>query len=371
MLYYLPLEPYAERYTALMSCVDGWAEDNFKKWNISFVRIDGDKLGTATIKNGVVLDACGRSYYAMSQIMKIVKLVHQGKIHDNDTIYVEDFWHPGIESLFYVRHLTGIKFKIGTFIHAQSVDDTDFSYKMKDWMRPIEQGFGKQYDFIFTCSEILRNLCIDAGIASKNNIFTVGLPYNSSKLLQQIEEMGVNFPVKKEDFVLFCSRFDAEKDPMFFLDLCEACPDTKFVLVNPRKDRAISNDNEVVERLQNHKPKNLEIVPTYEKKDYYQLLARARIVFNCANQDWVSWTLLEAITFHCIPLYPIWKDFPLELKNNPLYLYKKQDLQDARQHLQYLMKMNFDDSLRYVVKKHDNSWNRYLEIMGEKGYDSN
>ena len=363
MLYYLPLEPYVERYTALMSCIDGWAEDNFKKYGIDFIRIEGNKLGTGTIKNGVVLDACGRSYYAMSQIMQITKLIHEGKVKDNDVIYVEDFWHPGIESLFYIRHLTGIKFKIGTFIHAQSVDDTDFAYKMKDWMRPIEQGFGKQYDFIFTCSEILRGLCLEAGIAKEENIFTVGLPYNSSKLLKQVEQMGVKYPTQKEDFVLFCSRFDAEKDPMFFLDLCEACPDTNFVLVNPRKDRAISNDKKVVERLKNNKPKNLKIVATYKKKDYYQLLSKAKIVFNCAHQDWVSWTLLEAITFKCIPLYPIWKDFPLELHNDSRYLYAKRNLEDAKKHLYNLLETNFDESLNYVIEKHDDSWRKYLEIM--------
>ena len=41
MLYYLPLEPYAERYTALMSCKNGWAENHFKKLGVDFQRIDG------------------------------------------------------------------------------------------------------------------------------------------------------------------------------------------------------------------------------------------------------------------------------------------------------------------------------------------
>ena len=53
MLYYLPLEPYIERYTYLMSAPDGWAESNFKKYSVSFVRIDGTRLGV-TIKDGVV-----------------------------------------------------------------------------------------------------------------------------------------------------------------------------------------------------------------------------------------------------------------------------------------------------------------------------
>lgn len=363
-LFYLPLEPYAERYTALMSCKDGWAEDWFKKLNINFVRIDGTPLaGSGTIKAGVVLDACGRNYYAMSQLNKLIEMINNGEVKDEDVIYVEDFWHPGIESLFYIRHLMNLKFKIGTFIHAQSVDDTDFAYEMREWMRPIETGFGNQYDFIFTCSDILRKLCIEAGIAREDNIFTVGLPYNSKKLLEQCKEMGVGNK-SPNCSVLFCSRFDREKDPHFFLDLCEACPDVDFVLVNPRANRSISNDETVVERLNNNKPENLTIVDTRNKKDYYDLLSSCKIVFNCAHQDWVSWTLLEAVTFKCIPLYPIWKDFPVELHDDKKYLYEKRNLEDAKNHLYDLLGTEFDESLNYVVEKHDNSWPTYLKIMG-------
>jgi len=366
MLYYLPIEPYIERYTYYMSCVDGWAETNFKKYGIPFVRIDGQKLGD-TIKDGVVLDACGRSYFAMSQIMEVVKLINEGKVTDDDTVYVEDFWHPGIESLFYIRHLRGMKFKIGTFIHAQSVDDTDFAWKMKEWMRPIEKGYGNQYDFIFTCSHILKQLCIVGGIAREDNIFHVGLPYNSERLKEQLN-IDKNQKFEKEPFVLFASRFDDEKDPMFFLDVVEACPDIQFKLVNPRLNRPITSNEEVIDRLYKIVEKNnsnLEIVNTFDKVTYYETLKKAKVVFNCAHQDWVSWTLLEAITFGCHPLYPIWKDFEYELKGNTRYLYEKRNLEDCTSKLRKLIGQNwFDESLNTIVEKHDNSWKRYLETMG-------
>ena len=367
MLYYLPLEPYIERYTYYMSCVDGWAETNFKKYGVEFVRIEGTRLGQ-TIKDGVVLDACGRSYYAMSQIMKVVQLINDGKIKDKDTIYVEDFWHPGIESLFYIRQLKGMKFKIGTFIHAQSVDDTDFAWKMREWMRPIEQGFGNQYDFIFTCSHILKQLCIVGGIAKPDNIFHVGLPYNSSRLLEQLYEDGYGRQ-PKEKTVIFASRFDDEKDPMFFLDLVQKCPDIQFKLVNPRKDRPITSNNEVLARLNlitSMPNTNLKIVDTFDKITYYNELAKASVLINCAHQDWVSWTLLEAITFGCNPLYPIWKDFEYELKGNPKYLYEKRNLADCETKLRELLDTPFDGAtLNSIVEKHDNSWYNYLKIMGE------
>lgn len=365
MLYYLPLEPYVERYTYMMSSVNGWAEHHFKNNNVPFVRIDGDILSDS-INCGVVLDACGRSYYAQSQINKVIKLLNDKKITENDTIYVEDFWHPGIESLFYIRHLTKTNFKIGTFLHAQSVDDTDFAYNMKDWMRPIEIGYGRQYDYIFVTSAILKNLCIKAGIGTEESIHNIGLPYNSTRLVEQLAERGINVQQeisKKENYVLFSSRFDDEKDPMFFLDLVESCPDINFKLVNPRK--TITSNKEVLKRLSKvvENCPNFELVDTKIKENYYKTLAHAKVQFNCAHQDWVSWTLLEAITFKCIPLYPIWKDFPVELHNDPKYLYIKRDLEDCKKKLYNLMDSDFDESLNYIVQKHDDSWPNYLKTM--------
>lgn len=363
-LYYLPLEPYVERYTFLMSCVDGWTERNFKNEGVEFVRVDGKTLGN-TITTGKVLDAHGRSYYAMSQLMSLIELMSKGEVTEEDVVYVEDFWHPGIESLFYIRQLTGINFKIGTFLHAQSVDDTDFSYSMREWMRPIEVGYGRGFDYIFVTSEILRTLCIDAGIGNDDKVINVGLPYNSKRLLEQVKEMGVALG-RKRDYVIFSSRFDDEKDPMFFLDLVERCPDIEFVLVNPRK--FITKNEAVLDRLNDilSNQNNFYIVDTKDKKTYYQVLADAKVQFNCAHQDWVSWTLLEAVTFKCNPLYPIWKDFPVELHNDERFLYEKRNLDDAEKKLRQLMRSNFDESLNYVVEKHDNSWPSYLKNMGHE-----
>lgn len=367
MIFYLPLEPYVERYTWFMSAKNGWAETTLKENGLEFTRVDGKTLG-CSIKNGVVLDACGRSYYAMSQMMEMVSLLNNGSVKDGDIVYVEDFWHPGIESLFYIRHLLGLKFKIGTFIHAQSIDDTDFAYAMRDWMRPIEQGYGTGYDFIFTCSYILRDLCINNRIGTPKTVFKVGLPYNSKRLLEQLDISCENIINSNKDYVLFASRFDDEKDPMFFLDVVEECPDIEFKLVNPRKNRPITNNEKVIKRLSKllERPNsNLQLVDTSDKKTYYETVMNAKVMFNCANQDWVSWTLLEGITFRCLPLYPIWKDFPYELNYDRRYLYNKRDLNDCVNKLRSLMTQEFDDNLNEVVEFHDKSFITYMKIMME------
>jgi len=356
-LFYLPLESYQERYTWLMSCVGGWAETHFKKNNVDFERIEGEMIGSE-ITTGVVLDAYGRSYYAMSQIQKVILKIQKGEIKDGDVIYTEDFWQPGIESLFYIRSITGINFKIGCFFHAQSVDDSDFTYSMRSWIRDIEKGMTKGYDYIFVCSPILKELCEEAGFDA-DKFYVIGLPYNSEKLLEQIEYKEK----EKERYVLFSSRFDKEKNPRFFMNLVRECPDIQFKLVKPRK--TLSNDPEVEQeayRLEKE-VENFEIVDTSKKQDYYDLLAKAEIQFNCAYQDWVSWTLLEAITFGCKVLYPKWKDFPYELDYDERYLYQAENLSECKEKLYQLLDNEFDKNLLEIVKAHDKSWLNYLKTM--------
>lgn len=362
-LIYLPLECYKERYTYFMSCQGGWAEEHFKNNNIQFIRVEPYQKEVNTIKAGVVVDAFKRSTYSMEQVIEVIKMIQEGLVTSGDVVYTEDFWHPGIEALFYIRELTGIDFKVGCFIHAQSIDDSDFTYPMKKWITDIERGYSKGYDYVFTCSPILKEIAIKSGY-NKNSLYVTGLPYNSKRLLEQLKQAG-HAEQEKEPFVLFSSRFDAEKNPNFFLDLVERCPDINFKLVKPREK--LSNKPEIEERALkvSSECKNFEIVDTSSKLKYYNLLARAKVQFNCAIQDWVSWTLLEAITFKCLPLYPNWKDFPFELAGfEGNHIYENKDLEDAEKKLRKLMTMDFNEELNIVVQKHDESWNKKLQYMG-------
>jgi hypothetical protein len=51
---------------------------------------------------GQVLDAHGRSYFSMSQMMNLVQLMKNGEVTAEDVIYFEDMFQPGIESLPYI-----------------------------------------------------------------------------------------------------------------------------------------------------------------------------------------------------------------------------------------------------------------------------
>ncbi len=371
-LIYLPLEPYKERYTELMSSRGGWAENHFKNLGVNFIRVEGEG-GTGSIHNGVVLDAIGRSKWALSQIQQVVSMIDEGLIDENCVIYTEDFWHSGIDSLFYVRALCKIDFKIGCFIHAQTFDEFDFcaTPEIADWMRHIEVGYLQGYDYVFTCSQILKDKIInDVGSSlfdPKSKIHVTGLPYNVTSLVEHIKskltEEDILATAEKEPFVLFSSRFDREKNPHFFLDLVERCPDIQFKLVNPRSGRSLSNDETVIDRLTTKNYPNLEIVDTTDKIEYYKLLIKAKVQFNCALQDWVSWTLLEAVTFFCNPVYPCWRDFPAELEGCDA-IYDNKSLDGAEHLVREALEKDFQlEKLIPVVMKHDKTWEKQLTIM--------
>ena len=54
------------------------------------------------IVTGQVLDAHGRSYFGMSQLMNLVQMMKAGEITKDDAIFFEDMFQPGMESLPYI-----------------------------------------------------------------------------------------------------------------------------------------------------------------------------------------------------------------------------------------------------------------------------
>jgi hypothetical protein len=70
-LYYMGLEPYKARYTLQLQ---DWNTAVFDQRRINYVVVPGETLGNdQAIVTGQVLDAHGRTYFGMSQLMNLVK----------------------------------------------------------------------------------------------------------------------------------------------------------------------------------------------------------------------------------------------------------------------------------------------------------
>jgi len=353
MLVYLPLEPYKERYTILLSSKNGWFESKLKKYKIKFMRVEGESLGK-DIRNGQVLDCYNRSYYSLTQIAKVVKLIKSGKIKDGDILYLDDFWTPGIEAIPYICSQLGISIKIYAMLHAQSVDKYDFTYKMKNWMRHYEIGQSNYMSGVFCTSEYLIDLCTEAGL---KNVFFGGLPYNLQELLKFAPR---NVSAKKNQ-IIYTSRLDSEKNPMLVLRIAEMLKSRyEFVITTSAKELR-SNRPIIVKEFKAAEKKGIITIKTgLTKKQYYNELMKSKYQLNTAYQDWLSWTLLESLTYHCIPIYPKYRSFPEYLPAE--YLYEPRSAESAAEVID--RHSIFDKELLKIPEYYDKSVERYLQLMG-------
>ncbi len=84
-LYYMGLESYEARYTLQLT---EWNRRVFDRRGLDVVYVPGSTIDdTKSISVGQVLDAHGRSYFSMSQMMNLVQLMRNGEVTNEDVIY--------------------------------------------------------------------------------------------------------------------------------------------------------------------------------------------------------------------------------------------------------------------------------------------
>lgn len=399
MLYYLPLEGYRERYTHQWSAPEtGWLERNWRRYGVEYKRVEGDASSEPReVKVGVVLDAVGRSTWCFSQVAKILKMAERGEIKDSDVIYLDDFWHPGLEAIPYALTLMGVRPRIYAFLHAQSVDEFDFTFPLRHWMRPVEVGFARMLDGIFVCCPTLSDLVVFGGIAEPSKVHVTGHPFNSEEVLERFPKCyrdwhreGGRPPYAhaynaggRDNTVIWSSRWDAEKDPLFFLKVAEEVimgghvQDVRFVVCTSSA-KLRSNDErlrvaakEMCERF----PNNFFVKADLTKEAYYAELCQAKVQFNCALQDFVPITLQEASVGGCFPLYPYFRSMPESLLWDPRYLYDRGDVGQAAYMLTEVLRRDdlwtHDEVMKrsWIHRRFDTSWVRMLQKMGVDGWD--
>ena len=314
MIYYFPLESLKSRYTHQLSTE--WMPNAFQKVGASYISVDG-KYEQGDIGVGMVLDAVGRGIYSMNQCTDLLERIRRGEITSRATIYLQDFWTPGIESVFYACDLYGIKPKFYARCWAQSVDEFDFTYNMRNWMRYYELGLDERLSGIFVGSTINRDELKAAGF--KTPIHVTSLPIDYKEIRSYHPE-----DVDKEKMIISSSRLDWEKNPMFMMKVAKQFlnkhKDWKWVFTSSAKELR-SNDQFIVDAIKElDRTEERFIVKTDMTKDeYYDLLNRASIQFNSALQDYVSFTILEATTYMCDVVYPRFKSFPECVPSNRLY----------------------------------------------------
>jgi len=322
-VWYFGLEPLKARYTYQLS--KQWMPATFapyeKEGKLKFIDVPGEYDLDQQIKVGAVLDAVGRGKYAMSQCSNFLDMLNIDLVKDGDVILLQDYWHPGIESILYALDLYNINVKLYAMLHAQSVDEYDFTWPMKDWMRGFELGLDKRMSGIFVGSTIHKEQLRSAGFNAP--IHVVSLPLHkelTKKKLVGYEEHSL----RKENYVVYSSRLDKEKNPFFMMEVAEQFLDENkswewHVTTSGQSFKSmLPGAIEALESLAKRQPR-FKLLSNLTKEEYYSELALAKIQFNSSLQDYVSWTVLESTTFGCELVFPDFRSFPEFIPKDKLY----------------------------------------------------
>lgn len=337
------LEPYKARYTLQLQ---DWNEAAFKKRGIDYEIVEGETLSNdQAIVTGQVLDAHGRSYFGMSQLMNLVKKMKAGEITNEDVIFFEDMFQPGIESLPYILDQIPATHRprIAVRCLAQSIDPDDFVHVwgMQKWMGLYEKMVDSFADIVLASNEeMVMHMKVAGWEAPIYNIS--GLAFGKEEVRSRVAGELKPFE-KRAHRVGFAARWDQEKQPDFFLDLIESW-NAKYAGYHPVEfclfsgGKLKSNSESYMARTRDFQKRGwLKIYEDLEKNDYYALLNDTRVLFNCALQDWVSNTVSEADTLGANVLYPAYRSFPETFANDLDRLYIPWSMEDAQNKLLKLL----------------------------------
>jgi len=332
-LFYMGLEPYEGRYTLQLQ---DWSEAAFKERGIDYVIVPGETIDdTKSISVGQVLDAHGRSYFGMSQLMNLVQMMRNGECGGKDVVFFEDMFQPGMESLPYIMCQIPEEQRPKIYLRclAQAVDPDDFVHVwgMSKWMSLYERMCNEipNVHILATNEEMVAHMRIANWNAPIYNIS--GLSFGKREVLSRINNQ-VKPWAERSDRVVFAARFDQEKQPDFFMDIIEMvkarAPDIEFAVLSGGPLRS-NNEKYLTRALQMEADGKLTILKDLQKNDYYNVVNDSKVMFNCALQDWVSNTVSEADALGCNVVYPAYRSFPETFANDHTRLYMPWSKEDA------------------------------------------
>jgi hypothetical protein len=371
-LFYMGLESYEARYTLQLT---EWNRRVFDRRGLDVVYVPGTTIdNTQSISVGQVLDAHGRSYFGMSQMMNLVQMMRNGDVTSEDVIYFEDMFQPGIESLPYILDQVPVTHRPRVYVRclAQAIDPDDFVHVwgMAKWMDLYEKMVNEFVTGILaTNEEMVAHMRIAGWTAPIYNIS--GLAFGKEEVLERIGGIKNIKPfAERKRRVGFAARWDQEKQPGFFMDLIDMYGELtrepcEFAVFQGGPLR--SNNPEYVERARRMEAEGkLKIYDNLTKNEYYALVNDTRVLFNCALQDWVSNTVSEADTLGANVLYPAYRSFPETFADDPNRLYVPWSIDDAYHKMQNLLREPHHN-MGLISDWTDGTVDRIVDIMEGKG----
>ena len=366
-LFYMGLEPYEGRYTLQLQ---EWSERAFKRKGIDYVVVPGETIdNTKAISVGQVLDAHGRSYFGMSQLMNLVQMMRNGDVTGEDVVFFEDMFQPGIESLPYIMDQIPVEQRPRVWIRclAQAIDPDDFVHVwgMSKWMSLYEEMCNEFVTGVLASNEeMVANMKVANWKAPLYNVS--GLAFDKGEVQERVNN-NIKPWAERANRVVFAARWDQEKQPDFYMDIAEeyADMDVEFAVLQGGPLR--SNDQKYIDRANELAQKGiLTLHENLKKEQYYDIVNDSKVLFNCALQDWTSNTVSEADALGCNVLFPAYRSFPEIFANDHTRMYIPWSVEDAANKLDQLLESP-SKNLGKISDWTNGTIDRYVDIMSGNG----
>tara|TARA_Y100000114_G_C11743058_1_gene320091 strand:+ start:387 stop:1547 length:1161 start_codon:yes stop_codon:yes gene_type:complete len=364
-LFYMGLEPYEGRYTLQLT---DWTTAVYDRRGIDYVIVPGNTIdNTKSISVGQVLDAHGRSYFGMSQMMNLVQMMRNGEVTGEDVVFFEDMFQPGIESLPYIMDQIPAEQRPRVYVRclAQAIDPDDFVHVwgMAKWMGLYEKMVNEFATVLATNEEMVSHMRIAGWEAPIYNIS--GLSFGKAEVQSRVDT--IKPWVGRKNRIVFAARFDQEKQPNFFMDIVEEMGGFGVEFVICQGGPLRSNNPAYIERARELESKGkLTIAENLSKNEYYDIVNDSRVLFNCALQDWVSNTVSEADALGCNVVYPAYRSFPETFANDHTRMYVPWSKTDAMEKINKSL-LSPSENIGKISDWTNGTIDRMIDIMTGKG----
>lgn len=283
----LPIEPFAERYTAQWA---RWWPAELTAAGLRVRLVLGNLADVAERSGGEFLDPCVTWAWKGEQVASLARLWRSDEIRSGDVVVSLDLWGPATTAACYLRDTTARDVKVVAFYHAGASDPDDFLARTRcaTWAPDIERGWVKGCDAVLCGSGYSRRLLNRLEPYAAQNVHVVGLPIHADELQQHSTPW-----LSRSPLVVFPHRLAPEKDPAAFEAIREAhtarYPNERALWVRTR-----------------------DVCST--KDDYYNLLGSARCVVSTARQETFGIAMQEGIALGAWAVAPHRLAYPETLR---------------------------------------------------------
>lgn len=280
-IWFLPLPPSEERYTAQMW---RWVVEAANDLDVDMKVVAPPDNGPKPIKRGQWLDTLDVTHWRLAQLGMMTDAFVNAEFKHGDAVLLGDVWMPGIELLRFHGDMAGVRPTIAGWHYAGTFDKDDLLARtLAPWARKWERRvLNTIVDLTCVGSAYHKRFLVESGVHA-NRLYKLGLVWNWVEV-QQACRVGSS---ERQKIVVFPHRLAPEKDPEAFrraaLRLRGEFPDWRFV-ISTNSEQAIDVDH--------WRP--CEVVRHATKDAYYRFLGTCRVWFSAAHQETFGYALHEA-----------------------------------------------------------------------------